>query len=516
MILLITQKSHMTQEYLLEMHGVDKQFPGVKALDNVNLKLRRGTVHSLMGENGAGKSTLMKILIGIHQPTKGEVIYDGKVVSIANTTAALKMGIAMIHQELSPVLHRTIMENIWLGREPRNIVGIVNHRKMYDDTKALLEELDLKIDPKEKMVNLTVAKMQMIEIAKAVSYDSEVIIMDEPTSALTDKEVEHLFRIIMKLKAQGKAIVYISHKMDEIFEISDEITVLRDGMYIGSYLAEELNTNSLINLMVGRDLDEMFPKVICPIGDVRLTVKNLEKKGEFEPVSFQLRKGEILGIAGLVGAGRTEIIETIFGVRSKTAGDILIDGKKVKIKSPGDAIKNGMALVTEDRRMTGIFPMLSVKDNTVIANIKSYGKAGIFIDHKRITNDCETYRESIRIKTPSINQKIMNLSGGNQQKVLIARWLLTNPDILILDEPTRGIDVGAKSEIHGIISDLAAQGKSIIMVSSELPEILGMSDRILVMHEGRMTGIVDREEATQELIIKYATGSIDDFKGGRS
>lgn len=506
----------MTQAYLLEMHDIVKEFPGVRALNKVNLNIRKGSVHSLMGENGAGKSTLMKILIGIHPPTAGRIIYEGREVVISNTTFALNMGISMIHQELSPVLHRTIMENIWLGREPLNKLGMVNHKKMYTDTKALLDELDLRIDPKEKMVNLTVAKMQMIEIAKAVSYNSDVVIMDEPTSALTDKEVEHLFRIIDKLKSQGKAIIYISHKMDEIFRISDEITVLRDGEFIGTYDAEELNTNSLISLMVGRELDEMFPKVDCPIGDVRLQVKNLCKEGEFKNITFDVKKGEILGIAGLVGAGRTEIIETIFGHKRKTSGDVFINGKKVTIKSPEDAIKNKMALLTEDRRMTGIFPMLSVKDNTVIANIKDYVLPTGFINHRKIREDCETYRKSIRVKTPSINQKIMNLSGGNQQKVLIARWLLTDPDILILDEPTRGIDVGAKSEIHSLITELAGQGKSIIMVSSELPEILGMSDRILVMHEGRMTGIVDRADADQELILKYATGSLDDYRGGES
>jgi len=456
----------------------------------------------------------MKILIGIHPPTSGKLIYEGKAVVINNTNVALKMGISMIHQELSPILHRTIMENIWLGREPRNVFGLINHKKMYDETKALLEELDLKLDPKELMINLTVAKIQMIEIAKAVSYNADMVIMDEPTSALTDKEVDHLFKIIEKLKKQGKAIVYISHKMDEIFKISDEITVLRDGEFIGSYPAEELDTNKLISLMVGRELDKMFPKVDCEIGDVKLSVKNLSKKGEFENISFDLKRGEILGIAGLVGAGRTEIIETIFGCKTKTTGEIFIDNKKVNIKTPEDAIKNKMALLTEDRRMTGIFPMLSVKDNTVIANIKEYISPIGFINHKKIKEDCESYRKSIRVKTPSINQKIMNLSGGNQQKVLIARWLLTDPDILILDEPTRGIDVGAKSEIHAIITELAGQGKSIIMVSSELPEVLGMSDRILVMHEGRMTGIVDRKDATQELILKYATGSVEDCIGG--
>jgi len=499
----------MTQQYLLEMKNITKEFPGVKALDNVELKIKSGTVHSLMGENGAGKSTLMKILIGIHPPTNGTIIYKGKEVVIENTNTALNMGISMIHQELSPVLHRTIMENIWLGREPvKGPLRLVDHKRMYDDTKALLKDLDLDIDPKEKMANLTVAKMQMIEIAKAVSYNSDIVIMDEPTSALTDREVEHLFRIIERLRNQGKAIIYISHKMDEIFKISDEITVLRDGTYIGTYPAEELDTNKLISLMVGRELDEMFPKVMCEIGDVRLEVKNLAVEGVFKDVSFTVKKGEILGLAGLVGAGRTEVIETLFGMRNKTSGEVYIDGKKIDINSPEDAIKNKIALLTEDRRHTGIFPMLSVKDNTVIANIDKYIKKNRLLNHKLIKEHCEEYRKAIRVKTPSIEQKIQNLSGGNQQKVLIARWLLTDPDILILDEPTRGIDVGAKAEIHSLISELASQGKSIIMISSELPEVLGMSDRVMVMYEGRMTGIVDRKDASQEVIMKYATGSM--------
>ena len=499
----------MTQQYLLEMKNITKVFPGVKALDNVELKIKPGTVHSLMGENGAGKSTLMKILIGIHPPTNGTITYKNKEVVFENTNKALNMGISMIHQELSPVLHRTIMENIWLGREPvKGPLRLVDHKKMYDMTKELLKDLDLDIDPKEKMANLTVAKMQMIEIAKAVSYNSDIVIMDEPTSALTDREVEHLFRIIERLRDQGKAIIYISHKMDEIFRISDEITVLRDGQYIGTCSAEELDTNKLISLMVGRELDEMFPKVECEIGDVRLDVKNLAVEGVFKDVSFTVRKGEILGLAGLVGAGRTEVIETIFGMRNKTSGEVYIDGKKIDINSPEDAIKNKIALLTEDRRHTGIFPMLSVKDNTVIANINKYVKKNGLLDHKLIKEDCEEYKKAIRVKTPSIDQLIQNLSGGNQQKVLVARWLLTDPDILILDEPTRGIDVGAKAEIHSLISELAGQGKSIIMISSELPEVLGMSDRVMVMYDGRMTGIVDRKDASQEVIMKYATGSM--------
>lgn len=496
-------------EYILEMLDITKDFPGVRALDSVEFRLKKGRVHSLMGENGAGKSTLMKCLIGIHEPTSGRIIYRGKEVKITSTSVGLNMGISMIHQELSPILHRTIMENIWLGREPlKGPLRLVDHEKMYQMTKELLADLELDVDPKEKMVNLTVAKMQMVEIAKAVSYNSEIVIMDEPTSALTDKEVAHLFKIINRLRDNGTAIVYISHKMDEIFEISDDITVYRDGQFIATDEADNMTPESLINLMVGRELDQMFPKVDCEIGDVKLRVENLSSCKAFHDVSFNVRKGEIFGIAGLVGAGRTEIVETLFGIRTKTKGKVFIDDVEVNIESPSDAIDNKMALLTEDRRHTGVFPMLSVRDNTIMAHTKSYKNRFGFLNHKQIEIDCASYKEKIRIKTPSLDQLIANLSGGNQQKVLVARWLLTNPDILILDEPTRGIDVGAKAEIHSLVSDLAGQGKTIIMVSSELPEVLGMCDRIMVMHEGKMTGILDRSEATQEITMKYATNTM--------
>ncbi len=496
-------------EYILEMLDITKDFPGVRALDSVEFRLKKGRVHSLMGENGAGKSTLMKCLIGIHEPTSGRIIYRGKEVKITSTSVGLNMGISMIHQELSPILHRTIMENIWLGREPlKGPLRLVDHEKMYQMTKELLADLELDVDPKEKMVNLTVAKMQMVEIAKAVSYNSEIVIMDEPTSALTDKEVAHLFKIINRLRDNGTAIVYISHKMDEIFEISDDITVYRDGQFIATDEADNMTPEGLINLMVGRELDQMFPKVDCEIGDVKLRVENLSSYKAFHNVSFNVRKGEIFGIAGLVGAGRTEIVETLFGIRTKTEGKVFIDNVEVNIQSPSDAIDNKMALLTEDRRHTGVFPMLSVRDNTIMAHTKSYRNRFGFLNHKQIEEDCTSYKEKIRIKTPSLDQLIANLSGGNQQKVLVARWLLTNPDILILDEPTRGIDVGAKAEIHSLVSDLAGQGKTIIMVSSELPEVLGMCDRIMVMHEGKMTGILDRSEATQEITMKYATNTM--------
>ena len=497
----------MANEFVMETRGVRKVFPGVVALDGISLKFRPGSVHSLMGENGAGKSTLMKILSGMYKPTEGKVLYKGTETEFSEPVEAIRCGIAMIHQELSPVPHRSVMENVWLGREPL-IKGtpFVDHRKMYDDTKALLDDLELSIDPRIEMVKLTVAKMQMVEIAKAVSYNSEVVIMDEPTSSLTKGEVEHLFRIIRRLREQGKAIIYISHKMDEIFEISDEISVLRDGRYVGTYPASELNTEKLIALMVGRELNEMFPKVDCPITDVKLKVDKLSVPGVCENISFEVRKGEILGFAGLVGAGRTEVMEALFGIRHMSSGTISIDGKLVHIASPADAIHNRMALLTEDRRLSGIFPMLDIKDNMVMAVLDRYrNRLGKFLNHARIRDDCSDYRDKIKIKTPTLEQKIMNLSGGNQQKVLVARWLLSEPEILILDEPTRGIDVGAKAEIHTLITNLAARGKAIILVSSELPEILGMSDRVAVMREGHLTGIVERKEATQEVIMRYAT-----------
>lgn len=491
----------MSQEYILEMTDIVKEFPGVRALKGVQLKVRPGTVHTLMGENGAGKSTLMKCLIGIHPPTSGKIVFEGKEVNFKTTLEALNAGVSMIHQELSPVPERSVSENLWLGRVPRKGL-IVDHKKMREDSVALFRKLGLDVDPDEKMGNLSVAKMQMVEIAKAVSYDSKIVIMDEPTSALTDAEVEHLFRIIAELKAKNVAIIYISHKMDEIFRISDDITVYRDGEYIATDRAENLNVNKLIQLMVGREVTEMFPKVDCPIGDTILKVEHLRAGRAVKDVSFELHRGEILGFAGLVGAGRTETVETIFGMRTKTGGKIYKDGKEIEIKSPEQAIKNKIGLLTEDRRGNGIVGLLSIKDNTVLANLKKYGFP---LNHKMIRADTEEYVKKLNTKTPSIDTLIQNLSGGNQQKVLVGRWLLTDPDILIVDEPTRGIDVGAKAEIHSLITRLAGEGKAIIMISSELPEVMGMSDRIVVMHEGMMTAIVDRKDFSSELILKYAT-----------
>lgn len=497
------------EKNILVMKDIVKTFPGVKALKGVELRVKYGEIHALMGENGAGKSTIMKCLIGIHPPTSGHIEFEGQVIENYNTAEALRMGISMIHQELSPVEHRSIMENIWLGREPKNKMGLVDHKKMYEMTKELLKQIDFDEDPRTHMINLSIAKMQMIEIAKAISYNAKLIIMDEPTSALTNKEIENLFDIMRKLKANGKSLIYISHKLDEIYEITDQITVYRDGQYIGTGKTSELEMPRLINMMVGRDVNEMFPKVACEIGEVKMEVSNLSSGKTFQDVSFSVRKGEIFGVAGLIGAGRTEVIETIFGIRNKTAGQIKIDGKEVSIQTPRDAKYHKMALLTEDRRGTGIFPMLTIFQNVIMANVKKYVSKTGLIDHKKAIADVNHYIKAIQVKTPSIYQKIENLSGGNQQKVLVARWLLTEPEILFLDEPTRGIDVGAKAEIHRLITNLAGQGKSIIMVSSELPEVMGMSDRIMVMHEGKVTGIIEnRKDLTQEEIMAYATGQV--------
>lgn len=496
----------MDKEYILKAENITKTFPGVVALNNVELKVRKGSVHALMGENGAGKSTLMKILIGIYIPNNGTITFKDKQVTIENTNTALKLGISMIHQELSPIPFMTVAENIFLGREPVNKYGLIDKKRMAEDTKKLFEKLEINISPNVMMKELSIANTQMVEIAKAISYNSSLIIMDEPTSAITEKEVEHLFKIIRSLKEEGVSIIYITHKMDEVFKISDDITIFRDGCHIKTLPASEINRDGLISLMVGRELSQIFPKEDAEIGEVILEVKNFTRKGKFENVSFELRRGEILGFAGLMGAGRTEVMESLFGVTKFDQGEVHIKNKRVRIKSPEDSIKNGMALLTEDRKLTGILSVLSVKDNMVLASIDKY-KKGLFLNKKEINNVCQGEKGRLDIKTPSMEQLIKLLSGGNQQKVLISRWLLTSPEILILDEPTRGIDVGAKSEIHRLMSKLAQEGKAIIMISSELPEILGMSDRVIVMHEGKVSGEFLRSDVSQEKIMQCATGT---------
>src|SRR5690349_3839849 len=495
----------MSENDILIMENISKSFPGVKALSDVNLTARKGTIHALMGENGAGKSTLMKILDGIYAPDSGQITFQGKAVTIDNTQTALKLGISMIHQELSPIPYMTVAENIIHGREPLGRFGLIDRRKLNADTKALLKRLEIDINPTSLMKDLSVANTQMVEIAKAISYDSSLIIMDEPTSAITEREVAHLFSMIRSLKAKGVTIIYITHKMDEVFQIADDITVLRDGRHVATVPATQTNKVRLITMMVGRELNELFPKEIAPIGEVVLSVRNLTRAGIVEDVSFDLRRGEILGIAGLMGAGRTTVIESIFGIHKINAGEVMIKGKKTQINSPADAIKNGLALLTEDRKLTGIMGVLPVRDNMMIASLSNYEKRGL-LDGRLIEATYKQEKSRLDIKSPNMYQLIKLLSGGNQQKVLVSRWLLTSPDILILDEPTRGIDVGAKAEIHRLMSKLAQDGKAIIMISSELPEILGMSDRILVMHEGRVGGIFERKVATQENIMQAATG----------
>ena len=490
--------------YILEIEGIRKEFPGVVALDDVQFRLRPGSVHALMGENGAGKSTLMKIIAGIYRPDRGTIRLRGNAVTLASPLDALEQGIAMIHQELALMDWMTVAENIWIRREPKNAFGLIDHGKMTEMTRDLFAQLRIRIDPTAQISALTVAQRQMVEIAKAVSHESQVLIMDEPTSAITETEVEHLFTIIRDLKARGVAIVYITHKMNELFEIADEFSVFRDGKYVGTHTSTDVTRDDIIRMMVGREITEMFPKEDAEIGEVILSVQDLSLPGVFHGITFDLRRGEILGLAGLVGSGRSNVAEALFGVTPATEGTISIAGREVTIASPADAMHEGMALLTEDRKATGCFLPLTILENMQIAALhEGYVKMGC-VDERGMTSLCLEMKDKLRIKTPNLEERIENLSGGNQQKVLIARWLLTQPRILILDEPTRGIDVGAKAEIHRLISGLAGQGVAVIMISSELPEVLGMSDRIMVMHEGHMTGILDRAEATQVKIMELA------------
>ena len=490
-------------KYVLEMIDINKSFPGVKALDNANLKVKKGSVHALMGENGAGKSTLMKCLFGIYIEDSGEIYVDGEKVKFSNPKQAMDNGVAMVHQELNQVLQRDVMDNIWLGRYPGN-KGIVNAKKMFDETEKVFKELEIDVNPKTKMAKLSVSQRQMVEIAKAVSYNAKILVLDEPTSSLTQEEVTHLFKIINKLRDRGCGIIYISHKMEEILEISDDVTIMRDGKWIATEEASNLTTDKIIKLMVGRDLTNRFPPKTNKQGEVILEVRNLT--GKYEPavknVSFKLKKGEILGVAGLVGSRRTELLETIFGIRHHSEGEIILNGKKVENKNSRSAIDNGFALLTEERRATGIFGGLDIKFNTIIANIDNYSKG--MLNEKKMEEDTKWVIDSMKVKTPSQKTQIKSLSGGNQQKVIIGRWLLTNPEVLLLDEPTRGIDVGAKYEIYQLIIDLANKGKGVIVVSSEMPELLGICDRIIVMSNGRIAGEGKPEELTQEVIMASA------------
>lgn len=497
----------MGKDYILQMKGINKSFPGVKALDNAKLNVEKGTVHALVGENGAGKSTLMKILIGIQQPDDGTINFKGSSVTIKNTHDALKMGISMIHQELYPIMEMTVSANIFLGREPVNkLTGMVNKKKILSDTIELFKKINIVgISPKAKMKDLNIANMQMVEIAKAVSYNADLIIMDEPTSAISEKEVDTLFNIIRELRKKKISIIYISHKLDEIFRISDEVTVLRDGKYIGTEETSKMNNDKLFTMMVNRDLDDYFIKTSNKKEKIVFEVKNLTSAGKFKDISFKVYQGEILGIAGLMGAGRTEIVESIFGMAKYDSGEIYKDGKKIVIKKVKDAIRNKISLATEDRKLYGLFLGLSVKHNITISSLNKFSGKSTFVNSKAETKEVKQIIKRLTVKTPSINQILNNLSGGNQQKVVLCKWLLTDPDILILDEPTRGIDVGAKAEIYSIMESLTKMGKSIIMISSEMPEILGVSDRILVIKSGQISVELDKKEATQKKIIENAS-----------
>jgi ABC-type sugar transport system ATPase subunit len=488
---------------IVSMRKITKIFHGVKALSEVSVDFYRGEVHTLMGENGAGKSTLMKILMGMYIPDEGEIYIKGRKVNFKSIADGLNSRISMVYQELTPILDMTVAENIYLGRE--NTKAIFLDRKTLNlKTKELLESLEIDIKPTTKMRKLSVAEIQLVEIAKAISLDSEIIIMDEPTSAISEREVNKLFRILNKLKNKGIAIIYISHKMDEIFKISDRITVLRDGQHISTNFASDLNKEMLIAQMVGREIKDQFPKIEVPIGDVKAEFINFSDGKHFNNISFKVRKGEILGIAGLMGAGRTELVESIFGLRKATSGKIKIDGKSISVHSPIDAIANGIALVPEDRKEIGLNLISSVMQNISLPSLSKFCKCGVVLRKKECTA-VDEYIKKLNISTPNRLQIVNNLSGGNQQKVVIAKWLLKDADIIIMDEPTRGIDVGAKAEIYRLICSLAKSGKSIIMVSSEMPEVIGMSDRIIVLSDGKLSGELKRNEFSQEKILAMAS-----------
>ena len=494
-------------EVILEMKGIDKSFPGVHALDHVDLEIRKGEVLALMGENGAGKSTLMKVLTGIYTKDSGTITYEGKEVEFHSAREAQDNGVIIVHQELNMLGHLTVAQNIFIGREFKKGIKI-DDKKMNEEAQKLFDRMNVDIDPRETMSKLTVGKQQMCEIAKAISHDAKIIIFDEPSAALTETEIEQLFKIIRDLRSQGMGIVYISHRMDEIKVITDRVTVMRDGTYVGTLITKESTKDDIINMMVGRVIyeDPKEKNMTPPGAPVVLKVDHLNAGKMVQDVSFELHKGEILGFGGLVGAQRTELMEGIFGIRGIASGEIYMHGKKTRIKHPIDAMNAGIGLITEDRRGNGIFGCLSIKDNVGVSVYNKFLKAGFVLDHKKINQVVDDSIKKLSIKTPSMKEHIANLSGGNQQKVIVARWLANDPDVLIMDEPTRGIDVGAKHEIYEIMSDLAKQGKAIIMISSEMSELLGMADRICVMCNGKLTGEIDQpEEMTQARVMGFAT-----------
>ncbi|GFZ96095.1 monosaccharide-transporting ATPase [Paenibacillus marchantiophytorum] len=494
-------------EFLVRMEGIEKHFPGVHALHQCRLELAAGEVHALVGENGAGKSTLMKIATGVYQKDEGRILFKGKEVNLPNTRAAQQLGISMIHQELNLMPDLTIAQNIFIGREPRKGMKLfVDDRKLNEQAQRLLSEMNLQLDPRTRVSELTVAKQQMVEIAKALSFQSEVLIMDEPTAALTNAEIEELFRIIGQLKRRGVGIVYISHRMEELKRITDRITVMRDGCYIDTVRTQDTSIDQIIKMMVGRELFVSSEQQEIEASKIKvLEVKHLNRGSAVKDVSFHLAKGEILGFAGLMGAGRTEVARAIFGADPIDSGELLIHGHSVQIKAPHDAVKHGIGYLSEDRKRFGLMVDMDVKTNIAIASYRKVKRMLGWMNDVKMDHSASHFVEALQIKTPSIHQQVKFLSGGNQQKVVIGKWLLRDCDILIFDEPTRGIDVGAKTEIYKLLDELAAQGKSIIMISSELPEILRMSHRIMVMCEGRITGELNRRDATQEAIMTYAT-----------
>lgn len=494
-------------EPLLKMEHISKSFPGVKALSDVQVELQYGEVLALVGENGAGKSTLMKILTGIYQKDEGTITLQGKEISVTSPKHAQELGISIIHQELNLMKDLTIAENIFIGREPKGALNLlVDDKKLNNQARELFNKLNLDLDPKTKVQNLTVAKQQMVEIAKALSFNSKILIMDEPTTALTEIEIEKLFEIINSLGKKGVGIIYISHRMDELKRISDRITVMRDGTYIDTLTTAKTDMSKVIQLMVGRHVYiESKPNIAGGNKEIVLQMKNISTKALLKNVSFELKKGEILGFAGLMGAGRTEVARVLFGADPATTGTISLHGKEVTIHSPAAAVKHGIGYLSEDRKQFGLLVNMDVKSNIALATIKDYQSKALFVSDSKVRKIASQYVEQLKIKTPSVDQQIRFLSGGNQQKVVIAKWLQKDCDILIFDEPTRGIDVGAKGEIYKLLDELAASGKSIIMISSELPEILRMSHRIVVMAEGKITGVLSSEEATQEKIMEYAT-----------
>ncbi len=498
--------SDRRDDVLLEMRNIVKEFPGVRALDNVSLTVKRGSVHALMGENGAGKSTLMKCLFGVYSKDSGNIYLEGKEIDFKNSKEALENGVAMVHQELNQALKRNVTDNMWLGRFPTvsPFLPIISESKMLQKTREIFKELDIKVDPKTVMSKMPVSQRQMVEIAKAVSYNSKIIVFDEPTSSLTEKEVEHLFRIIEDLKKRGCGIIYISHKMEEILKISDTVTVMRDGKWIATKPAADITMDEIIKLMVGRELTNRYPQKDNEIGEPLLNVKNMSAEySKLKDASFVLNRGEILGVAGLDGSGRTELLECLFGTAARKTGTITLNGRQIKNRNAGESIKNGFAFLTEERRATGIFGILNIRENATISSLDKYRKGGL-LSKKKMAKATDLCIKSMRIKTPSQETKIRTLSGGNQQKVILGRWLLTDPTVLLLDEPTRGIDVGAKYEIYQLIIDLAKRGKAVIMVSSEMPELLGVCDRIIVMSGGRISGEVRPDETTQEEILSLA------------